>query len=112
MDRVQTLLHLETPPLPADYFDLIGGTSTGGSVHCYLYFAFHSFPKMISKPFLLLAAIEVVFFFYFEELLSQSRSISLRYYVLIESLGWNAFTSDKGSLFCVLLSIKFSCPTK
>ncbi|KAI9665063.1 MAG: hypothetical protein M1821_006511 [Bathelium mastoideum] len=32
MDRVQSLLRLEKPPLPADYFDMIGGTSTGGLI--------------------------------------------------------------------------------
>ena len=30
MKRVQDRLCLQDTPLPADYFDMIGGTSTGG----------------------------------------------------------------------------------
>jgi patatin-like phospholipase/acyl hydrolase len=32
MGRIQALEKLPSMPLPADYFDLIGGTSAGGSV--------------------------------------------------------------------------------
>jgi patatin-like phospholipase/acyl hydrolase len=32
MERIQFQLNLEVVPLPCDYFDLIGGTSTGGLV--------------------------------------------------------------------------------
>jgi patatin-like phospholipase/acyl hydrolase len=35
MAKLQDELELEEKPRPADYFDLIGGTSTGGYVsHC------------------------------------------------------------------------------
>lgn len=30
MERIKVELNLDTTPIPADYFDLIGGTSTGG----------------------------------------------------------------------------------
>lgn len=30
MERVRVESHLDTPPKPCDYFDMIGGTSTGG----------------------------------------------------------------------------------
>ena len=32
MERIQVQEHREEAPLPCDYFDLIGGTGTGGSV--------------------------------------------------------------------------------
>jgi patatin-like phospholipase/acyl hydrolase len=32
MERIQFQLNLDVIPLPCDYFDLIGGTSTGGLV--------------------------------------------------------------------------------
>ena len=32
MERIRVQEHLEGAPLPCDYFDLIGGTSTGGWV--------------------------------------------------------------------------------
>lgn len=32
MKRVRKLLNLDRVPLPADYFDLMGGTSTGGLI--------------------------------------------------------------------------------
>ena len=32
MFRIQGKEQLEEVPLPADYFDLIGGTSTGGQI--------------------------------------------------------------------------------
>ena len=32
MERIQVQEHRQDPPLPCDYFDLIGGTSTGGWV--------------------------------------------------------------------------------
>jgi patatin-like phospholipase/acyl hydrolase len=32
MERIQFQLNLEVLPLPCEYFDLIGGTSTGGLV--------------------------------------------------------------------------------
>ena len=32
MERIRVQEHLEETPLPCDYFDLIGGTSTGGLV--------------------------------------------------------------------------------
>lgn len=38
MNRVQGKLKLTEEPRPCDYFDLIGGTSTGGSVVIYLTF--------------------------------------------------------------------------
>lgn len=37
MESVGTVAGLESPPRPCDYFDMIGGTSTGGYVH----FDFH-----------------------------------------------------------------------
>ena len=30
MERIRTEAGLDTPPKPCDYFDMIGGTSTGG----------------------------------------------------------------------------------
>ncbi len=36
MERVKEKANLDHVPLPADYFDLIGGTSTGGYVPCDL----------------------------------------------------------------------------
>ncbi|KDQ49811.1 hypothetical protein JAAARDRAFT_84923, partial [Jaapia argillacea MUCL 33604] len=32
MDRVKSAAGLATPPLPGEYFDLIGGTGTGGLI--------------------------------------------------------------------------------
>ena len=34
MERIKWHKKLEKPPIPADLFDLIGGTSTGGLVFC------------------------------------------------------------------------------
>ena len=42
MHRVKIAKNLEDDPLPADYFDLIGGTSTGG------YDRFH-FPVIVAN---------------------------------------------------------------
>lgn len=33
MHRIQHAKGLDSPPLPCEYFDLIGGTGTGGYVH-------------------------------------------------------------------------------
>ena len=33
MEKLRDMNNLEQTPRPCDYFDLIGGTSTGGFVH-------------------------------------------------------------------------------
>jgi len=47
MSRVQVVEELEFEPLPADYFDLICGTSTGGYIPLRLIAYFRSFPDLL-----------------------------------------------------------------
>ncbi|CAK7212886.1 hypothetical protein SEUCBS140593_001659 [Sporothrix eucalyptigena] len=35
MARIKYNLNMDEDPIPADFFDMIGGTSTGGYVLCY-----------------------------------------------------------------------------
>lgn len=48
LKRLMKEIDPEFPPKPCDYFDMIGGTSTGGFVSCAMPFLF---PRVNAEPF-------------------------------------------------------------